>query len=89
VLIFDRRGKRAQLTAAGAELLEQGRLLMRAAGLLAPAAGGPWHFATALVGALALLAVAHGLARRQPAATRPRMPISSMRCTPARACAAS
>jgi len=47
-------------------------LLLRAAGLLAPAAGGPWQFAAALVGALALLAVAHGLARRQPAATRPR-----------------
>ncbi|MBK8765905.1 MAG: LysR family transcriptional regulator [Burkholderiaceae bacterium] len=31
ILIFDRRGKRAQLTAAGEELLEQGRLLMRAA----------------------------------------------------------
>ncbi|MBK8765745.1 MAG: LysR family transcriptional regulator [Burkholderiaceae bacterium] len=31
VLIFDRRGKRAHLTAAGEELLEQGRLLMRAA----------------------------------------------------------
>lgn len=46
-------------------------LLLRAAGLLAPAAGGPWHFAAALVGALALLAVAHGLARRQVAAPRP------------------
>jgi molybdenum-dependent DNA-binding transcriptional regulator ModE len=31
VLIFDRRGKRARLTAAGAELLEQGRVLIRAA----------------------------------------------------------
>ena len=46
-------------------------LLLRAAGLLAPAAGGPWHFAAALVGALALLAVAHGLARRQAAPQHP------------------
>ena len=31
VLLFDRRGKRARLTAAGEELLERGRLLMRSA----------------------------------------------------------
>jgi DNA-binding transcriptional LysR family regulator len=31
VLLFDRRGRRAQLTPAGTELLEQGRLLLRAA----------------------------------------------------------
>ncbi len=35
LLIFDRRGKRARLTPAGAELLEQGRHLLRAADDLA------------------------------------------------------
>jgi len=34
VLLFDRRGHRAKLTAAGRELLEQGRHLLRAAGAL-------------------------------------------------------
>lgn len=34
VLLFDRRGHRAQLTAAGRELLEEGRHLLRAAGEL-------------------------------------------------------
>ncbi len=35
VLLFDRRGKRARLTAAGQELLEQGRVLLQAADELA------------------------------------------------------
>ena len=34
VLLYDRRGHRAQLTAAGVELLEEGRQLLRAAGEL-------------------------------------------------------
>lgn len=35
ILIFDRQGKRARLTPAGSELLEQGRLLLQAADTLA------------------------------------------------------
>lgn len=46
VLLFDRRGKRAQLTPAGLELLTQGRLLLQAADALAGrvrAVAGGWE----------------------------------------------